>query len=63
MALGEVMHDQGRYDAQLEVLDRAAAHADRAGVPHELKELRAVARWLGTTVWSPRMARRAESTG
>ena len=60
VALGEVMHDEARYDAQLQALDQAVAHAQRAGVPHELKELHAVARWLGTTPVSDLLAWLAE---
>ena len=62
VALGEVMHDQARYDAQLQALDQAVTHARRAGMPHELEELRAVARWLGTTPVSDLLAWLTEQT-
>jgi DNA-binding SARP family transcriptional activator/class 3 adenylate cyclase len=49
MALGEVSHQRAQFDTQLDAYERAVVHARRAGRPHELEELRALARWYGTT--------------
>ena len=48
-ALGQVALVRAQMDAGLEAFERAFAHAQRAGLPHELLALRAVFRFFGTT--------------
>src|SRR5439155_20645796 len=49
VALGQVANMRLRMDAKLDAFERAAAHARRAGLPHQLEEFRANAVLLGTT--------------
>jgi len=49
LALGQVANMRKQTDAELAAFERAAAHAQRAGLPHELLGWRAMARCFGTT--------------
>ena len=55
-ALGEVANMRAQMDAKLEAFERAAAHARRARLPHELLGHRASARFFGTTPVSEMLA-------
>jgi tetratricopeptide (TPR) repeat protein len=55
-ALGQVANMRKQMDARLEAYERAAAHARRAGLPHELLRWRAMARCFGTTPVSELLA-------
>ncbi len=48
-ALGWVANMRAQMDARLEAFEQAAAHAQRAGLPHQLLGWRAGARLFGTT--------------
>jgi class 3 adenylate cyclase/tetratricopeptide (TPR) repeat protein len=48
-ALGWVANTRAQMDARLEAFERAAAHAQRAGLPHELLVWRAAGAFHGTT--------------
>jgi class 3 adenylate cyclase/tetratricopeptide (TPR) repeat protein len=48
-ALWQVANTRAQMDAKLEAADRAFAHAQRAGLPHQLLAGRASARFFGTT--------------
>ncbi|HEY8764784.1 MAG TPA: tetratricopeptide repeat protein, partial [Solirubrobacteraceae bacterium] len=48
-ALGQVANMRAQIDAGLEAFERAFAHAQRAGLPHELLTWRAAFRFFGTT--------------
>ncbi|MEP6910090.1 MAG: adenylate/guanylate cyclase domain-containing protein [Actinomycetota bacterium] len=57
IALARVAHIRAQMDTQLEALERAVAHARRAGLPHELLfGWRGVARLFGTTPVSELLA-------
>jgi tetratricopeptide (TPR) repeat protein len=47
--LGQVAHRRGQMDSRLEALERAFAHARRAGLPYDLLGARGSARYFGTT--------------
>ena len=55
-ALGLVADMRGRYDAGLEAYERAATHAQRAGLGQELLSSRAASRLFGTTPVSELLA-------
>jgi hypothetical protein len=55
-AAGQVANMRSRMDVKLEAFERAAAHAERAGLPYQLLELRANALLLGTTSVSELLA-------
>ena len=54
--LGHAANMRGLADARLDAVERAAAHARRAGLPHELLGFRAAARLWGTTPVSELLA-------
>ena len=49
LALGQVANMRAQIDAGLEAYDQAAAHAQQAGLPHELVGWRSAMRFFGTT--------------
>jgi class 3 adenylate cyclase/tetratricopeptide (TPR) repeat protein len=55
-ALGQVANMRGQMDAGLEAHERAFAHAQRAGLPHQLVDWRGGRRLLGTTPVSELLA-------
>jgi class 3 adenylate cyclase/tetratricopeptide (TPR) repeat protein len=55
-ALGMVAIMRGQFDAGLDAFERAFAHAQRAGLPHQLVEWRGGTRFHGTTPVSELLA-------
>jgi class 3 adenylate cyclase/tetratricopeptide (TPR) repeat protein len=55
-ALGQVANIRGEWDALLDAYERAAAHAQQAGLPYELFRWRAGGRFAGTTPVSDLLA-------
>jgi class 3 adenylate cyclase/tetratricopeptide (TPR) repeat protein len=55
-ALGRVANIRAQMDAKLEAYERAAAHAQQAGMPHQLVGPRGTARVYGTTPVSELLA-------
>jgi class 3 adenylate cyclase/tetratricopeptide (TPR) repeat protein len=55
-ALGQVALMRGQMDARLDACERAFAHAQRAGLPHDLLWERGASRYYGTTPVSELLA-------
>jgi class 3 adenylate cyclase/tetratricopeptide (TPR) repeat protein len=62
-ALGHVANTRGQGDARLDASERAFAHAQRAGLPHDLYEWRGAARFAGTTPFPELLAWLDEQEG